>query len=159
MTTPSAVQLTPKQVARRRLWERIWIGLGVAYAVFRIWLAHATVARYGVWIPGFAAIEIASAWPHGLATARVVTALIDRECRRAWNWGLVLGVSHIAPELYIALDARYLPGKIWASLAFFVFGFGALCLWGIVQKVQDGRAVRRADAAAARLAEAEAADA
>jgi hypothetical protein len=146
MTDTATSSLDPRRAARRRLWERVWGVLGIAYAVFRIWLAQVTVHRYDVWIPGFAAIELLTAWPHGLATARVITALIDRDRVRAWRWGIVLAVTHVAPELYIALDATYLPRKIWASLAFFVFGFGALSLWGIVQKVRDGRRARAAAA-------------
>ncbi len=148
MTATKTPSLDPRRAERRRLWERVWGLLGIAYAVFRIWLAQVTVHRYDVWIPGFAAIELLTAWPHGLATARVITALIDRDRAQAWRWGTVLAVTHVAPELYIALDATYLPGKIWASLAFFVFGFGALSLWGIVQKVRDGRRARAAVTAA-----------
>lgn len=136
-TTPTAAQLV-----RRRLFERVWIVLGLVWAVGRVVVAKATVEKYGVNITVFAVIEILAAWPHALGAARVVTNLIDRDPHGALPWGLLLAVSHIGPELYIAVVGSHMPVGVYVSLAVIVLGLGALAVVGIAQKVRIGRAQR-----------------
>lgn len=138
---------TAAQRARRHRYEQAWIVLGVLWALVRVVIAKATVEKYGVNITVFAIIEIAVAWPHGLGAARVVAKLIDRDPHGAMPWGLLLAVSHIAPELYIAVVGSHMPLGVYISLAFIVFGLGALAVIGIVQKVRIGRAERAVAAA------------
>ena len=135
--TPSA-----RQVARRRVYERIWIVLGVVWAIGRVVVAKATVEKYGVNITVFAVMEILVAWPHALGAARVVTNLVDRNPHGALPWGALLAVTHIAPELYIAVVGSRMPLGVYVSLVLIVFGLGALAVIGIVQKVRVGRAER-----------------
>ncbi len=136
-TTPTAAQVT-----RRRLFERVWIVLGLVWALGRVVVAKATVEKYGVNITVFAVIEILAAWPHSLGAARVVTNLIDRNPHGALPWGLMLAVSHIGPELYIAVAGSHMPVGVYVSLAIIVLGLGALAIVGIVQKVRMGRVQR-----------------
>ena len=131
-----------QQVARRRVYERLWIVLGVVWAVGRVFVAKATVERYGVNITVFAVIEILVAWPHALGASRVVTKLVDRDPHGAFWWGALLAVTHIAPELYIAVAGSHMPFGIYVSLALIVVGLGALAVVGIIQKVGIARAER-----------------
>jgi hypothetical protein len=119
--------------------ERVWILLGLAWAVFRVVVAKATVEKYGVNIAAFAVLEIAVAWPHALGSARVVTKLIDRNPNGALPWGLLLAVTHVAPELYIAVVGSHMPFGVYVSLGAVVVGLGALAVIGITQKVVAGR--------------------
>ena len=132
------------QKARRNRYEQIWIVLGVLWALGRVVVAKATVEQYGVNIAIFAVIEIVVAWPHALGAARVVTKLIDRDPHGALAWGSLLAVTHIAPELYIAVVGSHMPVGIYVSLVVIVLGLGALAVIGIVQKVRVGRAERTA---------------
>ncbi len=131
-----------RQIARRRVYERLWIVLGVVWAVGRVFVAKATVERYGVNITVFAVIEILVAWPHALGAARVVTKLVDRDPHGAFRWGTLLAVTHIAPELYIAVAGSHMPFGVYVSLALIVVGLGALAVVGIIQKVGIARAER-----------------
>lgn len=133
---------TAHQVARRKIYERIWIIFGIAWAVGRVFVAKATVEQYGVNITVFAVIEIVAAWPHAIGAARVVTKLVDRDPRGALPWGAMLAVSHIAPELYIAVVGSHMPVGVYISLILIVVGLGALAVVGILQKVRIGRAER-----------------
>lgn len=136
---------TAAQTARRNRYEQIWIVLGVLWAVGRVVIAKATVEQYGVNITVFAIIEILVAWPHALGAARVVTKLIDRDPHGAMGWGALLAVTHIAPELYIAVVGNHMPVGIYISLVLIVVGLGALAIVGIIQKVRVGRAERGID--------------
>ncbi len=127
------------QVARRRVYERLWIVLGVVWAVGRVFVAKATVERYGVNITLFAVVEIVVAWPHALGAARVVTKLVDRDPHGALRWGTLLAVTHIAPELYIAVTGSHMPIGVYVSLVLIVVGLGALAVVGIAQKVAVAR--------------------
>ena len=131
-----------QQMARRRAYERLWIVLGVVWALGRVFVAKATVERYGVNITVFAVAEILVAWPHALGAARVVTKLVDRDPHGALCWGSLLAVTHIAPELYIAVAGSHMPFGVYVSLALIVVGLGALAVVGIIQKVGIARADR-----------------
>lgn len=137
-----AVVPTDRQVARRRVYERVWIVLGILWAIGRVIVAKATVEKYGVNITVFAVIEIVAAWPHAVGAARVITNLIDRNPSGALPWGIMLAVSHIAPELYIAVVGSHMPLGVYISLVVIVVGLGALAVVGIVQKVRIGRTER-----------------
>jgi hypothetical protein len=135
-------------MARRKRVEHAWIVLGLVWALARVWVAKATVEQYGVNIFIFAVIELAVAWPHSLSTARIVANLVDRHPDAALRWAVVLAVTHIGPELYIALAGSHMPAGIYWSLLAIVLILGVVAGIGIYQKVRVGRAAREGNHAA-----------
>jgi hypothetical protein len=127
------------QLARRRALERVWIILGFLWVIGRVIVAKATVEQYGVSITMFAALEVLVAWPHSLSAARLVTKLIDHDPTGALPWGALLAVTHIAPELYVAVAGTNMSPGVYVSLIVIVVGLGALAIVGIIQKVAVGR--------------------
>lgn len=141
--TTTAVRVpSAKQIARRRLAERVWIVLGFVWAIARVLVAKATVEEYGVNITVFALLEVVLAWPHSISAARVVMKLIDHDPVGALPWGVILAGTHIAPELYIAVAGSNMSTGVYVSLIVIVVGLGALAIVGIFQKVAAGRAQR-----------------
>jgi hypothetical protein len=136
---------------KRRILERVWIAVGFAYSLFRVFIANATVSKYGVNIPAFAAVEIVSSFPYSIGTARVVTALIDQKYRRAVEWGTIAAACFIAPETFIIATAgrhcskrhpghcHGVPTRIYVAIAVILVLFGSFTAWSVRRKVKKAR--------------------
>jgi hypothetical protein len=125
--------------SRRQNLERLWIVLGLAYGVFRVIIANATVRKYGVNIWAFAVIEIGSSFPYSLGTARLVGSLVDHDRPRAVRWGVVSLVCYAAPEAFILLTGHDMPPEIYIVIGVILVVLGTIAAIGIVRKVKASR--------------------
>ena len=101
----------------RSLKERIWIALGLAYAVVRIIGANAFLTQYGLHIFTFAVIELITSVVLAISTARVVTSFVDEQHHAIRRWCLIVLVSFAAPDVYAYKATRHLPRSLVAMLA------------------------------------------
>src|ERR1700709_2284087 len=90
------------RVARRRHREHLWIIGVVAYTIIRFLIAWETLNRYGLNIWIFGVIDVGTAVPYAVGTARLVTSIVDRRLQAAAGWLVIAAISFIAPYLYIA---------------------------------------------------------
>ena len=129
----------PKNVARRRILERLWIFATLAYSIGRVILARATVERYGVniWVFGF--IDFGTSGPYGLATARLVTSLIDKNTNAASRWAALAGACFIAPDLYVVASGRDLPPRIYVVLSVWVSLMTALSIGQMRRRIRTNK--------------------
>jgi hypothetical protein len=134
--------------ARRRVLERFWIVGSVAYGALRIAVADRTVTRYGVNIWAFAAVELSTAWLYGLATARVVGALVDRSLRSAARGGAVAASSFLAPEGFIVVTGRDMPSAVYLVIAGVVAVLGSVAAVTVLRRVRAGRSALAPEAPA-----------
>ena len=136
------VPSTPR--ARSKLRQRLelsWVVSIVAFTLARFFVAQGTLERYGlnIWVFGF--IDLITAVPYALGTARVVGAIVDRDLPSASSWAIVAGVSFIAPYAYIVWagqDATF-PAPVYVVLAVLVAIFGANALVSVLRKVRAAR--------------------
>ena len=144
----SAPECTASARTRRRVvLERIWVVATVGYGMARALLVGATLSQYGVNPWGYLALDLATSVPLGIATARVVCALVDRDLRKARNWGIVAVLTDFAPDVFIVVVGRDMPVIVYGVLAA-VTG-ASLVLGGrsIARKVACMRRARNAPAA------------
>ena len=101
-----------------------------------------TLGRYGVnpWV--YAGIEIATSGPYGVATARVITSLLDRNRQAAGRWAALGLAMFIAPDLYIVAAGRGMPAYVYVVVSVLVALLGTLALFGVRAKVSKGRVAR-----------------
>ena len=143
---------------RRQRLERLWIIVGFGYSIFRVFVANATVKKYGVNIWAFAVVEIGSSFPYSLGTARLIAALVDRSSKAAIKWGTLAAVCFIAPETFIVITGERcsrrhpgrchrMPKRVYEVIGLVVLVIGSVAVWGIVHKVKQARAQRSADLA------------
>ncbi len=125
--------------AQRRVLERLWIVGSVAYGGLRIFIADHTVRRYGVNIFAFAAVELGTSFVYGLATARVVGALVDRHRDALARWVPIALASFLAPEAFIVLTGHRMPRAVYLVVATIVVVMGSVATWSLVRKVRDER--------------------
>ena len=139
-----------KGLRRKRL-ERLWIVAGLGYSIFRVFVANATVRKYGVNIWAFAVVEIGSSFPYSLGTARLIAAVVDKSSKAALTWGSLAAVCFIAPETFIVVTGERcstlhpglcerMPRRVYEVIGLVVLLIGGLAVWSVVRKVRQGRA-------------------
>jgi len=135
-----------RRPARRRNAERIWVVATVAWGLLRVLVVWHYLAHYGVnpWVYLF--IEVATSAPYGVATARLVTSLIDKQMRSAYRWAMASAALFVAPDLYLVASGRSMPVYVYVTIGMLVVGLGAASVVSVVSKVRDGRRDRAAKA-------------
>jgi hypothetical protein len=124
---------------RRKALERLWVVAGVSHGVFRVFVANATVKKYGVNIWAFAVVEIGSSFPYSLGTARVVGAIVDRKRQTVVQWGLISLACFAAPEAFILITGHNMPRSVYVVIGVILAVFGFVAVFGIVRKVRKSR--------------------
>jgi hypothetical protein len=125
--------------ARRRVYERLWIVGVVAFTAARFVVAYSTLRTYdlNIWLFGF--IDIITAVPYGVSTARLAVAVVDRSYNSAAQWVVVAAVTFLAPYAYIALAGEEMPVIVYIVLAILVLAMGTNAILGVRRKVAELR--------------------
>jgi hypothetical protein len=127
---------------RRKRVEHLWVGITLAWGFGRVLVVWGALGRYGVnpWV--YAAIELATSGPYGVATARVVTSLLDHKKQAASRWAALGLAMFLAPDLYIVAAGRQMPAYVYVVVGVLVATLGALAFLGVRAKVCKGRVTR-----------------
>lgn len=134
--------LTDVQVARRRLYTRLWAGATIAWTIVRTAVVWATLGDYGVDPWHYLLVDLASAAILAVAMPQLVTSLIDRQRRSASSWGAATFVGYVIPDVYIFSVSDHLPWLAIALLLGVVYVSFAVGVVSVRRKVLAGRAVR-----------------
>ena len=128
---------------RRQRVERAWVVVTLAWGIGRVFVVWGALSRYGVnpWL--YAGIELLTSGPYGLATARLVTSLLDRNRQSASRWAALGLAMFLAPDLYIVGSGRHMPSYVYAIVAVLVVLLGTLGFFSVRAKVADERAARQ----------------
>jgi hypothetical protein len=121
--------------------ERGWVVGVVLFTIGRFFVAYGALDRYGVNIWMFGFIDIVTAVPYGVSTARVVGALVDHRYQAFTRWAFVAGATFLAPYLYLAWAGRdhEMPTIVYVVLALMCVLFGANAIRGMLKKVRERR--------------------
>lgn len=113
------------------------------FTVGRFVIAYGALDRYGVNIWMFGFIDLITAVPYGVSTARLVGALVDRSYESVAGWAAVASASFLAPYLYLAWAGRDVgfPRVVFVVLGVLAISFGTYAVYGIGRKVRLGRNV------------------
>jgi hypothetical protein len=124
---------------RRVVLERLWIAATVLYGVGKALVVWKALGDKGVnpWVYGV--IDVTTSFALGLSTARTVGAAIDRDMTAARAWGALAVVTFFAPDIYIVVSGRNLPGIVYAVLAGIAAVTGTLAVRGARRKYRAGR--------------------
>jgi hypothetical protein len=139
------VEGAPKGAAggsrRRVLLERGWVVGIVLFTIGRFVVAYGTLERYGIniWVFGF--IDIITAVPYGVSTARLAGAIVDRNFTGMSQWGLLACFTFLAPYLYLiweGIDAG-LPSLVYVVLGALIVIFGTNAAYQVAKQVRQRR--------------------
>jgi hypothetical protein len=78
-------------------------------------------------------VELGSALPYAIASARCLGALVDQRFRRASAWGALTVACFVAPDTYILTAGRALPWGTYVVV-------GSIALTAGTIAVRSGRA-------------------
>jgi hypothetical protein len=122
-----------------------WFVVVMAWCSVRIIVVAQWLVAYGVdpWM--FALIDVGSAIPYAICSARLVGALVDGQPRVAMWWAAPTVATFAAPDVYIFSVGRGMPWATYVVVA-------AVAVVGAAWATRDGRARVRAERAAAALA-------
>lgn len=115
----------------------------VAFVVVRFVLAYSALAKYDaltVWI--FGILDLGTAVPYAIGTARLVTSLVDRDLQGAARWGTLASVCFLAPYVWIAWAGRdgEFPTVVYVVVALLAASLGINAIYGIRRRVRLERA-------------------
>ena len=126
---------------RRRNLELSWVVGVVLFVIARFAVAYSALNDYGltVWIFGF--LDIVTAIPYAIGTARLVTSLVDRNLQSAARWGTVASASFLAPYLWVAWAGRNgeFPKPVYVVVVALVVCLGANAVIGVMRRVRTAR--------------------
>lgn len=141
-----ASDVNPNTIRREHLWERLWAGLVVLYSVGRALVVWRTLAKYGVNPVVYLIIDVATSWPYGIATARIVFNVLRHRWSHVRNWILVAVPTFIAPDLYLLITAHRAPRTVYVVLIMVIAFLAAAAVATLIQQIRAGRRVTYRDA-------------
>jgi uncharacterized membrane protein YhaH (DUF805 family) len=124
---------------RQTFWERIWTSTILLYtfgATFIVWKA---LHKYGVNPYIFFVVDLITSWFYGLATARLVTAIIHKRWSETQKWGWLSAVNFVLPQVYILVAARHVPRDVYLIIYGVIGVLMALAIIGIVSQIRATR--------------------
>lgn len=130
--------------SRRRTVEGWWVAGVVLFVIIRFVLAYSVLADQAqLVVIVFGLIDIGTAVPYAIGTARLVTSLVDRRPQTAARWGALASASFLAPYLWLAWAGRdgSFPTIVYVVTGLFVVCVGANAVLGIRRRVHSQRAL------------------
>ena len=124
---------------RQTFWERIWASTIVLYtfaATFVVWKA---LHKYGVNPYLFFVIDLITSWFYGLASARLVVAIIHRRWSETQKWGWLSALNFMLPQIYILLSARRVPKDVYVIIYSVIGVMVAFAVIGIASQIRVAR--------------------
>lgn len=124
----------------------------MVFVVIRFALAYSALAEQArSVVVVFGLLDIGTAVPYAIGTARLVTSLVDRRPQIAARWGALASASFLAPYLWLAWAGRdgSFPAVVYVVTILFVVCVGTNAVLGIRRRVRAQRALLVVEEAAA----------
>jgi hypothetical protein len=134
-------EVEAERSSRRRKLELSWVIGVVVFVIVRFVIAYSALSEYGltVWIFGF--LDIVTAVPYAIGTARLVTSLVDKNVQAAARWGIVACISFLAPYAWVAWAGRdgEFPTAVYVTIAVLVVCLGTNAIVGVAKRVRAAK--------------------
>ncbi len=124
---------------RETFWERIWASTIILYsfgATFVVWKA---MRKYGTNPYLFFVIDVATSWLYGLASARLVMAIIKKRTSQISKWGIYSALNFVIPQLYILFSAHHVPRDVYFIIGGVVAVLAVFSIFGIYNELRKAR--------------------
>ena len=130
---------------RQTFWERIWASTIILYtfvATFVVWKA---LHKYGVNPYIFFVVDLITSWFYGLASARLVVAIIHKRWSETQKWGWLSALNFMLPQLYILVSARHVPHDVYLIIYSVIGVLVAFAIVGIISQIRVARKDKAAE--------------
>lgn len=123
---------------------RAWVVAVLAWSVARAAVVGRWLSRYGVNPWAYGVVDLAVSWPYAMATAGVVTNLLDGRRAAARRCAVWSAVSFLIPDLYLLFAGHGKPTMVYVVVTVVAGAFAASALGSILVQVRAGRRDRAA---------------
>ena len=124
---------------RQTFWERLWASTIVLYtfgATFVVWKA---LHKYGVNPYIFFVVDLITSWFYGLASARLVVALLHKRWSETQKWGWLSALNFMLPQIYILVSARHVPRDVYIIIYSVIGLMVAFAIVGVATQLRAAR--------------------
>lgn len=130
---------------RQIFWERIWASTIVLYSFAATFVVWKTLHKYGVNPYLFFVIDLITSWFYGVASARLVVAVIKKRWSETQKWGWLSAINFALPQIYILLSARRVPRDVYLIIYSVIGALVAFALIGIGSQIKAARKVKEVE--------------
>lgn len=130
---------------RQIFWERIWASTIVLYSFAATFIVWKALHKYGVNPYLFFVIDLITSWFYGLASARLVVAVIKKRWSETQKWGWLSAINFALPQIYILLSARRVPRDVYLIIYSVIGALVAFALIGIGSQIKAARKVKEVE--------------
>jgi uncharacterized membrane protein YhaH (DUF805 family) len=124
---------------RQTFWERIWASTIILYtfaATFVVWKA---LHKYGVNPYIFFVVDLITSWFYGIASARLVVAVIHKRWSETQKWGWLSAFNFMLPQIYILISARHVPRDVYIIIFCAISVMVAFAVVGLASQIKTAR--------------------
>jgi len=124
---------------RQTFWERIWASTIILYtfaATFVVWKA---LHKYGVNPYIFFVVDLITSWFYGIASARLVVAVIHKRWSETQKWGWLSALNFMLPQIYILMSARHVPRDVYIIIFRAISVMVAFAVIGLASQIKTAR--------------------
>ncbi len=121
---------------------RAWVLAVLAWSVARTVVVSRCLSRYGVNPWAYGVVDLAVSYPYAMATAGVVTNLLDGRRDAAKRCGLWAAATFVAPDGYLLLAGHGKPTMVYVVVVAVAVLFAGSALASIGLQVRSGRRAR-----------------
>jgi len=118
---------------------RAWVLAVLAWSVARTVVVGRCLARYGVSPWAYGAVDLAVSYPYAMATAGVVTNLLDGRRAAAKRCGMWAAATFVAPDVYLLLAGHGKPTMVYVVVVLVAVLLAGSALVSIGLQVRSGR--------------------
>ena len=130
---------------RQTFWERIWASTIILYTFVATFIVWKALHKYGVNPYLFFLIDLVTSWFYGLASARLVVAIIHKRWSETQKWGWLAALNFMLPQIYILVSARHVPRDVYLIIYSAISVMIAFAIIGILSQIRTARKDRIAE--------------
>ena len=124
---------------RQTFWERIWASTIILYTFVATFIVWKALHKYGVNPYLFFIIDLITSWFYGLASARLVVAIIKKRWSETQKWGWLAALNFMLPQIYILVSARHVPRDVYLIIYSAISVMIAFAVVGVLSQIRTAR--------------------
>ena len=112
--------------------EKLWASTIVLYSFGATLIVWKTLHKYGVNPYLFFVIDVCTSWPYGIATARIVAKVFEKEWKQVRKWSWVAAICFVTPQIYILVASHLAPRDVYIiviTVCVAMIIFAVVSLW------------------------------
>lgn len=98
---------------RQSLIEKLWASTIVLYSFGATIVVWKGLHRYGVNPLLFFVIDVCTSWPYGIATARIVAKVFEKDWPAVRKWSWIAAICFVTPQIYVLAASHHAPRDVY----------------------------------------------